>query len=194
MPKPAAGEVTRGINWLVHQRLVSPAIAQAAGREILTAIAVRHPMVKYDYHYKNEGLVGYQIRGWSRLSPDDITAPTFAFPSLLKVREAFTPFKNAAELADPRSRYYDVGYVNITAPRGVVMRHRDSEPHSLIFASLLETAEVRIKHLDEPEWSIHALIPGAALEITNPTAARQRPEHEVTNVSDAVRVSYGEYL
>lgn len=181
-------ENLQGINWSVERRLVIPGAAMEAGREVLDAIAVRDPMILFDHHQPQASYAAYQIEGLGSLSDEEIAADAdFGIGSLLVVKDAIRPFK------DPDVLDYDFGLINVLGRNGKVPLHPDNDPWSLVFVGLLGEVGLRIKHINEPVYSSTILRPGDALRIINPPAKRQRPRHELVNLSDFARVSYGEF-
>jgi len=131
------------------------------------------------------------IEGWDHVNEESVVESNFAFPSLWEVRQLIVPYRDPIYANEPG--YYNEGYVNLTDPDGIVNTHRDDEPWSLIFVSLVGSAKVRIKHLHERRFTEAEVEPGDALKIVNPKEFKQRPRHEIINLSPFTRVSYGEY-
>lgn len=182
-----------GVNWSIERALVPAETAQAAAQEILEGIATRNPLIKFDHNDPEAAFTGYMVKGWQNLDKEKVASPDFRFAALMEVRNALQPFKDPELLEDRKTKHYDVGYVNITEARGRVPMHRDNEPWSLVFVSLAGLVAARIKHKSEAAFAEAELGPGDALRILNPKAAMERPRHELVNLSNFARISYGEY-
>lgn len=188
-----AAEPIQGINWSIERGLVTGSTAEAAAQEILGGIADGNPMISFDHVREKHGFSGYLIDGLGYLTEEEIAAPDFAFKSLLVVRKALEPFKDPALLADPDTEHYDQAMVNIIDPGGKVPWHRDDSMWSLAFVNLAAEVKVKAKHIDEAKVTEETLVPGDGFRVTNPKKLKQRPGHAIVNLSDFVRVGYGEY-
>lgn len=193
MTNSVSGNGLQGANWSIERGLVKPSIAEAAGLEILGAIATEHPMLSFDYSQPEHGYAGYLINGLDDITKKDISAPGFCFSSLLVVRDALTSFKDPELLEDVETSHYHQGMVNILEPGGRVPSHRDGQPWSLVFVTLTAKAKAKIRGPGEGDYTTETLRPGDALVITNPKSKGKRPKHKITNHSRLPRVSYGEY-
>lgn len=170
------GEILTGNNWEVHRGFLSPSTAHELG---MLAIQV---IVKFEGHIVSLPATDRTSRVHTYLveiGPSTIMPPEMR--PLVRLHEL------ASDYVGLEREYFSL---LVYEPDGKLFKHRDRLPEPTIALGLLGTASCVLK--DPLTKTKHGFIlqPGDALITNNPYQQRQRPLHQLTNISKGPRVSY----